>query len=76
MSRLAFPAPEGAAQNYQCYPLWWPTDPVYRALISGALALLIDPANWEQINETDLTPEQAAAQFELVFDEWSANGTC
>lgn len=37
--------------------------------------MLTDPAQWEQLNETDITPEEAAAVAYDVYQEW-LSGEC
>lgn len=52
-----------------------PASQEWLAVFNRALLMLTDPAQWEQLNETDITPEDAAAVAYDVYQEW-LSGEC
>lgn len=52
-----------------------PASQEWLAVFNRALLMLTDPAQWEQLNETDITPEDAAAVAYAVYEEW-LSGEC
>lgn len=52
-----------------------PASQQWLAVYNRALLLLADPAQWEQVNETDITPEEAAATAYQIYGEW-LSGEC
>lgn len=62
--------------DYVCRRLIIPNDPVLVAAVNGALLLLIDPANWEQISGTVPAEDAAAAMQEMYFTYLRENAFC
>lgn len=52
-----------------------PANQEWLAVFNRALLMLTDPAQWEQLNETDITPDEAAAVAYDVYQEW-LSGEC
>jgi hypothetical protein len=52
-----------------------PASQDWLAVFNRALLMLTDPAQWEQLQETDITPEEAAAKAYEVYTEW-LSGEC
>lgn len=52
-----------------------PASQDWLAVFNRALLLLAEPAQWEQVNETDITPEEAAAVAYGVYEDW-LSGEC
>lgn len=70
MSRLAWITPPTIpTASVMCRRLIIPNDPVLVAAVNGALLLLIDPRNWEQIGGT-VAPEDAAAAMQAMYFEY------
>jgi microcystin-dependent protein len=68
MSTLAWITPPTVPDDSViCRRLVIPNDPVLVAAVNGALLLLIDPRNWEQISGTVTPAEAAAAMQEMYF---------
>lgn len=65
--------PNEIPQGAICRPLFIPADESWLALISGALAELTAPHNWEQVGA--LTPLECAERMAQMFQEY-INGIC
>lgn len=77
MSRLAWITPPTIpTSDVICRRLVIPNDPILVAAVNGALLLLIDPANWEQISGTVSPEDAAAAMQEMYFDYLRLGAFC
>lgn len=62
--------------DYVCRRLIIPNDPVLVAAVNGALLLLIDPNNWEQISGTVPPADAAMAMQEMYFEYLQSANWC
>jgi hypothetical protein len=78
--RKLFLTPSALPEDTQCRGLVIPASQDWLALFSAALLQTIYAYNYEQVNPTDLTPEQAAAKAFEVYEAWlfstCAGGVC
>jgi microcystin-dependent protein len=55
--------------GYTCFQIRVPGDIYMRSAVRGALLLLVDPANWEQLGS--VTPDEAAEAMQEMWDEFA-----
>lgn len=68
MSKFAWITPTSIPDDkFVCRRLVIPNDPLVLAAVNGALLLLIDPSNWEQVANTVAPDAVAAAMQEMYF---------
>jgi len=70
-----FLTPPTLPESEQCRSLEVPADLYWLGIFNSALLELTNPYNFEQVNETDLTPEETAAACYLIFEQW-LQSTC
>ena len=80
MVRKLFLTPPTLPEETQCRGLFIPSSKEWLAVFSQALLSVIYSYNYEQVNETDLTPEETAAQAFQIYEAWlsatCAGGSC
>jgi microcystin-dependent protein len=74
MTRGRWLTPDTPAAGYSCYTLRLPNSEAIKAIVNGALLPLLSPFNFEQ--EGDLTPDDTAALFQAVYDDWLNGRNC
>jgi microcystin-dependent protein len=75
MARNAWITPAVMPDGLRCRALYIPADDRYwEACLIGALLLLSEEENWEQV--TGITAQQAALVWESVLDEYLKRGEC
>lgn len=71
---LGFPTPSATEAATLCRIVQLPDDTAFLSVFMGALALLENPDNWQQIG--DMTPEESAQAFvDIIYDMYQ-NNTC
>lgn len=68
---MPYHTPDTAPSDTVCRVIQIPNDPVWLALVDGALSELTKVWNWEEFG--DLTPDEAAEQFSDIF--WDYHGS-
>lgn len=69
--------PSSIEGDYISRPLCIPNNRDWLGAFTGVLEWLTQAYNWQQLNETDLTPEQAAAAAQNILNDYFANqGEC
>lgn len=63
----AWITPDEASEDTRLISVTVPDDTYLYACFVGAVMLLKDPANWEQVGT--MTPEECAARFEQTFSD-------
>jgi len=73
MVRKLYLTPASLPEGTQCRYLKIPSDPEWLGIFNNALLSLTNPWNFEQVNETDLTPDQVAATCYGIYVDWLDN---
>lgn len=76
MPRTLFVTPDYASAEYQCRTLRTPNNLEMLGVFNKALLLMLDPYNWEQINDTDLTVDETITLVTSILAEFWATETC
>lgn len=76
MTRREFLTPENSGVGFTCRTLKTPTDKEWLGVFNSALLNLTEAWRWEQVNITDLTPEECAAICVSILDDFWASSTC
>lgn len=71
---LGFPTPSATDAATLCRIVQLPDDTAFLSVFMGALALLENPDNWQQIG--DMTPEASAQAFVDIIYNMYQNNTC
>jgi hypothetical protein len=71
---LSFLTPPTLPENRECRSLSIPASQEWLGNVNAALLLLANPDLWEQLNDTDLTAEEAAAAAEAMYAEYLGSG--
>lgn len=77
--RKDFLTPPDEGSGVTCRTLRTPSDKLWLGVFNSALLTLLDTWRWEQVNDTDLTPDEAVAicqQILTAFWETSECDTC
>lgn len=74
MPPRAWLTPDSAPTGFICRRLLIPDSLEYLAIVCGCLDLLTFPGNYEQFGTA--TPEETAAVYQIMFDDFSLNGSC
>lgn len=75
MARKLFITPPDDPEAHYTRCIRVPASQEWLAVFNRALLQLSEPGEWEQLNETDLTPEEAAAICYDVYVDW-LSGEC
>lgn len=75
MVRKLFLTPPTMPGENQCRSLEIPSSPEWLGIFNQALLQLAQPYNYEQVNDTDLTPEVVAAYCYQAYVDW-LESTC
>lgn len=71
-----FLTPPSTPIERQCRTLKMPPSKEWLGIFNSALYELLNEYNWEQVNTTDLTIEQAIAECEVILAEFFASTLC
>lgn len=71
-----FLTPPSTSETVQCRTLITPNNKEWLGVFNSALLELINPYNWEQVNNTDLTIEEAIAIIEPILADFFATPEC
>lgn len=71
-----FLTPVFTSEDWQCRTLRTPNNREWLGVFNSALLELLSPYNWEQVNDTDLTIEEAIAMCEEILIEFFATPEC
>jgi len=74
MVKKLFLTPPNVPGETQCRSLEIPSSKEWLGIFNNALLQLANQYNYEQVNETDLTPEETAAICYLAYEEWLSSG--
>lgn len=75
MVRKLFLTPPNMPGENQCRSLEIPSSPEWLGIFNQALLQLAQAYNYEQVNETDLTPDEVAAYCYQAYEAW-LESTC
>jgi len=70
-----FLTPPSIPDGTECRKLEMPATLEWLGIFNSMLTLGINPYNWKQVDDTDLTPEQAAAACYDILQKFLASGT-
>lgn len=73
--RRAFLCPPDVPEGVITRCVRVPASQQWLAVFNQALLMLTQPGQWEQVNDTDITPDVAAARAYTVYTDW-LNGGC
>lgn len=76
MARTLFVTPDYTSGVTQCRTLRTPNNAEWLGVFSKALLTMLEPHNWEQINDTDLTVEEAVTMVALMLEEFWNTPDC
>lgn len=77
MTRKPFVTPASIPETVQCRTLQIPDDPAILGIVNAALIQLIYANNYEQINETDASPQDIASRMlTMVWDYFNSGSEC
>jgi len=76
MPKLAWLTPESTPAEFLCRRLLYPNSAEWSAIIDGLLLLLTDASNFEQVEASNLTPDEVAAVFDDLLDDNLREGNC
>lgn len=71
-----FLTPEFTSEDWQCRTLRTPNNKEWLGVFTSALEEMTNPYNWEQVEPTDLTIEQAITIVQSILIEFYATETC
>ena len=71
-----FLTPSTTSEEYQCRTITQPSNKEWLGVFNSALLELLNPYNWEQVNDTDLTIEEAIAICQIAINSYFANEQC
>lgn len=70
---MAYVTPDNPPEGFACRGIFAPIGQAWQAILTGSLYALCLPTSFEQVS--GITPEQAAAVFQVMFGLWD-KGTC
>lgn len=73
---MPFITPKTLPSEFVCRRVRIPENSEWLEIVNGALYELIQARNFEQIDESDLTPEQTAEVFQGMFFEYLESEVC
>lgn len=76
MAKTLFVTPNFTSEVTQCRTLITPNNAEWLGVFNKALLLLLEPYNWEQINDTDVTVEDTIALVTTILDGFWATENC
>lgn len=76
MPPVPFLTPSTTSVERQCRTLRTPTNKEWLGVFNSALYELTNPYNWQQVNPTDLTVDEAIALVEEVLTEFFLTAEC
>lgn len=75
MVGVEFLTPPDIPETEECRTLTIPQSLYWLGVFNSALLDLTDPAKWKQVNESDITPEEAAEKCFQIYENYIASGT-
>jgi len=75
MSEIEFLTPPDIPEGEDCRTLKIPNSLYWLGVFNSALLDLTNPAKWKQVNDTDLTPDEAAEKCYEIYEAYIASGT-
>lgn len=76
MTRTLFVTPDITSETTQCRTLTIPDNKEWLGVFNKALLTMLQPYNWEQINDTDLTVDATIDAAAAMIDAFWATETC
>ena len=77
MARTLFVTPDFTSEVTQCRTLTTPANAEWLGVFNKALLTMLEPYNWEQINETDLTVDETIALVTTILNDfWDTQVCC
>ena len=76
MAKTLFVTPDFTSGTTQCRTLRTPNNAEWLGVFNKALLLMLNPYNWEQINETDVSVDDTIALVTAILDEFWASEFC
>jgi hypothetical protein len=76
VKKLFLTPPAEIPEGEECRTLKLPASKEWLGVFNSALLMLTNPYNWEQINDTDLTPDEATVIAMALIEEYWATLSC
>lgn len=76
MAKTLFVTPDYTSEVTQCRTLRTPNNAEWLGVFNKALLTMLDPYNWEQINDTDLTVEETIDLAQAMINEFWTTEDC
>lgn len=73
-NKLAWVTPENTPNRFICRRVFIPDDPLYMAAVNGALLMLTETYNWE--NVFGVPESEAAAAMQIMYDRYREGQFC
>lgn len=69
-----FVTPSALPDGRECRSLSIPASQEWQGAVSAALLMMTHPLSWEQVNDTDMTPDEASAAAWDMFRDYLGSG--
>jgi len=69
-----FETPSTLPDERECRSISIPASQEWLGVFNSAIALLANPLLWQQVNDTDMTAEDASEQARLIYEAWLSSG--
>jgi len=76
MVRKAYLTPPDIPEGLTCRTLKMPASKEWLGIFNSALLTTVQTWQWEQVNPTDLTIDEAVAQCQVILDQFWATSEC
>jgi len=76
MVRKAYLTPPDIPEGLTCRTLKMPASKEWLGIFNSALLTTVQNWQWEQVNSTDLTIDEAVAQCQVILDQFWADSDC
>lgn len=76
MAKVEFLTPPSTPETLTCRTLVMPSSKEWLGVFNSALYNMLETWRWAQVNETDLTVDQAVAKVQEILDIFMAQGEC